>query len=270
MALSICTLGRLVVETDDCRLGKIPQKARALLGYMAAQRGEAVSRERLVDLLWPYQGSKQGRHSLRNCLLELRKALRPSANRYLVTDLADCCLQDVVVDLYQFERLSRSTQRAELQAAADLYRDEFLADFHIDSEPFQEWLTGERDHTLALVCDILHRLTAEQDAAGEHDAALQSGRRLVALDPLSELGQRSLMRAYARAGRRAEALRQYRSCIEILERELGVAPEAETQALAEAIARSGSIRGRDGPSRTAETGGLAAIRNRPDRSPKNQ
>ena len=45
------------------------------------------------------------------------------------------------------------------------------------------------------------------------------------------------MRAYARAGRRGEALRQYKSCAEILQRELGVAPDAETQALAEAIAR---------------------------------
>ena len=110
---------------------------------------------------------------------------------------------------------------------------------YIDSEPFQEWLAAERDRTLALICDILQRLTAEQDAAGEPEAAIQSGRRLVALDPLSEFGQRALMRAYARAGRRGEALRQYKSCAETLKRELGVAPDAETQALANEIARSG-------------------------------
>ena len=71
MALSIGVLGPLVIERDDCRLGKVPKKARALLGYLAAQGGQAVSRERLADLLWPYQGSEQARHSLRNCLLEL-------------------------------------------------------------------------------------------------------------------------------------------------------------------------------------------------------
>jgi len=62
----------------------------------------------------------------------------------------------------------------------------------------------------------------------------------VALDPLSEFGQRALMRAYARAGRRGEALRQYKSCAETLKRELGVAPDAETQALAHEMARSGT------------------------------
>ena len=69
MALSINILGSLVIESDDCRLGKVHKKARALLGYLAAHGGQAISRERLSDLLWPYQGSDQARHSLRNCLL---------------------------------------------------------------------------------------------------------------------------------------------------------------------------------------------------------
>ncbi len=57
---------------------------------------------------------------------------------------------------------------------------------------------------------------------------------------LSEIGQRALIRAYAHAGRRPEALRQYRTCAEILKRELGVAPDAETQALANEIAHAGT------------------------------
>jgi DNA-binding SARP family transcriptional activator/TolB-like protein len=257
MALSIGVLGPLLIERDDCRLGKLPKKARALLGYLAAQGGQAVSRERLADLLWPYQGSEQARHSLRNCLLELRKALGPSGARHLVADFATCRIEDVVVDLDRFERLSRSPNRPELQAAAELYRGEFLADFDIDSEPFQEWLAAERDRTLALICDILQRLTAAQDGAGEADAAIQSGRRLVALDPLSEFGQRALMRAYARAGRRGEALRQYKSCAETLKRELGVAPDAETQALAHEMARSGTTAEADPRSGVAEGAGFS-------------
>ena len=176
--------------------------------------------------MWPYQGSEQARHSLRNCLLELRKAVGLSASVHLVADFANCRLKDILTDLDDFERLSRSQQRSDLQAAAELYRGEFLSDFDIDSEPFQEWLAAERDRTLAVVCDVLHRLTAE-DAVGDHEIAIQFGRRLVALDPLSEFGQRALMRAYARAGRRGEALRQYKSCAETLKRELGVAPDVE-------------------------------------------
>ncbi len=126
-------------------------------------------------------------------------------------------------------------------AAAELYRGEFLSDFVIDSEPFQEWLASERDRALDLICSVLQRLTGLQDQAGEHEAAIVSARRLAGLDPLSEIGQRALIRAYARAGRRPEALRQYRTCAEILKRELGVAPDAETQALANEIAHSGGV-----------------------------
>lgn len=239
MALLIALLGPLVIENDQKRLGKLPRKARALMAYLAAQTGRPISRERLSDLLWPYQGSEQARHSLRNCLLELRKALAENAGRYLVAEFANCRLQEVDTDINRFEQLSRSQDRTELLTAAELYRGEFLADFVIDSEPFQEWLASERDRTLDLICGVLQRLTALQEAAGEHEAAIRSARRLASLDQLSEIGQRALIRAYARAGRRPEALRQYRTCAEILKRELGVAPDAETQALANEIARAG-------------------------------
>src|SRR5215471_17114914 len=154
MALSIGILGLLVIERDDCRLGKVPKKARALLGYLAAQGGQAVSRERLADLLWPYQGSEQARHSLRNCLLELRRALGPAAGVHLVGDFSNCRIQQVVVDLDRFEQLARSQRRTDLQAAADLYRGEFLTDFNISSEPFQEWLGTERSRTLGMICEV--------------------------------------------------------------------------------------------------------------------
>src|SRR5215475_8178464 len=107
MGLSIGLLGPLVIESEENALGKIPKKARALLAFLAAQGGQAVSRERLADLLWPYQGSEQARHSLRNCLLELRKALRPEAAQYLVADFAYCRMQDIATDLDDFERLCR-------------------------------------------------------------------------------------------------------------------------------------------------------------------
>src|SRR6202035_4434358 len=226
-----------------------------------------VLRERLADLLWPYQGSEQARHSLRNCLLELRKALGRGTDAHLAADFANCRIQDASVDLVQFERLSRSQHRCDLQAAADLYRGELLADFDINSEPFQEWLAAERDRTLMMICDILHRLSAKQDAAGEHEAAIQSGRRLVFLDPLSEFGQRALIRAYAHAGRRGEALRQYRSCAETLKRELGVAPDVETQSLASEISRSSTAREHNSPGLPAEDRDPIARVSASDRSP---
>jgi DNA-binding SARP family transcriptional activator/TolB-like protein len=204
---------------------------------------------------------------LRNCLLELRKALGRGTDTHLVADFANCRIQGAVIDLENFERLSRSEQRCELQIAAESYRGELLADFDINSEPFQEWLAAERDRTLAVVCDVLYRLSVKQDGASDHEAAIQSARRLVTLDSLSEFGQRALMRAYARAGRRGEALRQYKSCAETLKRELGVAPDVETQLLANEISRSGGARENGQASSASENSDAMARVHDPYRSP---
>jgi len=50
-------------------------------------------------------------------------------------------------------------------------------------------------------------------------------------DELREDIHRRIMRAYVEAGRRSDALAQYRHCREILIQELGVEPSQETQRL---------------------------------------
>src|SRR5271166_5932567 len=125
MALTIGLLGALVIESDDCRLGKVPKKARALLGFLAAQGGQAVSRERLADLLWPYQGSDQSRHSLRNCLLQLRQVLGKGIGHHLVSEFADCRLIEVDAVLDRCKRLAGSAEVADLLTEAECCRGEF-------------------------------------------------------------------------------------------------------------------------------------------------
>jgi len=225
LSLSLCASPLSARECDD-----------DVVDQCSWTLGHAVDRERLARLLWDRQS--EARHSLRSCLLKLRQALGPSAALHLVTDHNVCRLQNVLVDLDCFKRLSRSRDQSEMQAAVDLYRGEFLAGFDIGGDPFKEWMAVERNRTLTEVCNLVLRLATDQSRAGNHDAAIRSGRRLLMLDPLFELGQRALIGAYARAGRRAEALRQYKSCAETLERELGVAPDGETQALVEAILRT--------------------------------
>jgi pentatricopeptide repeat protein len=62
-------------------------------------------------------------------------------------------------------------------------------------------------------------------------AAERSGRELIKLAPYRESGYRHLMRALARGGNTAEALRVYEQLRTLLRDELGIAPCAETLAL---------------------------------------
>ncbi len=67
------------------------------------------------------------------------------------------------------------------------------------------------------------------------EPALALARRWLALDPLREEAHCQLMRIYAAQGQANTALRQYRECVRVLEKELGVPPLPETTALYQAI-----------------------------------
>jgi tetratricopeptide (TPR) repeat protein len=80
-------------------------------------------------------------------------------------------------------------------------------------------------------------LACRHTTAGAADAAIQVALRLLALDPLQEAVYRALMRLHAGRGQRGTALRHYQACAEVLRRELGVEPDAETQRLYREILR---------------------------------
>src|SRR5262249_32187600 len=61
--------------------------------------------------------------------------------------------------------------------------------------------------------------------------AIVTAQRLLQLDPAREETHRLLMRLYAAAGQRAQALRQYEHCRDILERDLQAKPDTETERL---------------------------------------
>lgn len=58
------------------------------------------------------------------------------------------------------------------------------------------------------------------------------------LEPFHETGWQRLMSAHAAGGNRAEALRVYARCKDLLAEELGVAPSPETEAIARSLRAS--------------------------------
>ena len=233
--LTVNVLGPLSILVDGRPLIHAPKKGKALLAYLAIVR-EPVSRERLADLLWPYQGSEQARHSLRNCLLDVRKHLGAS-REMLRSDFTSCWLQ-AETDLQRFLDLARSGSRAALGAAGKLVRGELMDDFVVNSEPWCEWCDGERERVRELLNRALTKYSEASTAAGQQEEAIEAARRLVKLDNLHEPAHRCLMRALAAAGWRSAALQQYKKLQKILQDELGVTPDAASRELAEELAQS--------------------------------
>ncbi len=157
---------------------------------------------------------------------------------------------------------------AHISNLVEPYSDRLLEDLDGITPSFDQWLTAERtrfeDHVRKILEVELDRLT-EQNARPEMRAA--AARRLINFEPTHEAAVRSLMKAFAQMGDRAQAIREFERCRQVLQRMLDLPPSKETVAVYEAIriestemasAVISHERTSGESSRNAETGPLAA------------
>jgi DNA-binding SARP family transcriptional activator/tetratricopeptide (TPR) repeat protein len=209
------------------------KKGQALLAYLVVEPGEVHLRDKLAALLWGDRTDQRARQSLRQTLLALRQALPDNAADVLRIDGENVALnhRGLEVDVVAFEALANDGSPDALTQAAALYTGDFLEGLGVQEPRFEEWLIGQRERLRELAIEVLAKLLAHQTATGAVQEAVQTGGRLLGLDPLQEVVHRALMRLYARQGRRGTALRQYQICTAVLQRELGVEPEDATKQL---------------------------------------
>ncbi|MBN1886956.1 MAG: tetratricopeptide repeat protein, partial [Thermoflexales bacterium] len=121
-----------------------------------------------------------------------------------------------------------------------LYRGDCLSGFNLNSLPFQEWLSRERERLHRLAMESFYHLASSYEQSGDYKQARHYAQRQLDLEPWCEEAHRQLMAALALGGQRSAALAQYETCCRVLAQELGVAPGEETQALYEHI-RAGDL-----------------------------
>lgn len=232
--LDIRLLGPPQVLVGNAPLEVDTRKAVAILALLAAE-GRPFARDELAALLWPDSDDAAARGALRRTLSTMRSAI---GNGPLVIDRSrvDLDRDRTRIDLAEVEAASRSDDRAVLAAAAELARGSFLAGFNLrDSPEFDDWRAGRAVAAERAVMTVLDRLATRAAADGDVSAAIVAASRRLDLDPLDEGGHVRLMDLLVASGDRSAALRQYRACVAVLERELGVAPLATTTERYQAI-----------------------------------
>src|SRR6266851_8118937 len=99
------------------------------------------------------------------------------------------------------------------------------------------WVDERRAALTSSLVRALDCRAAALAANNELVLALVHAREAVRLEPYRESGYRRLMRLLAANGDRAEAVRAYQQCRDLLNKDLGVAPSAETESLYSEITR---------------------------------
>jgi len=211
------------------------RKDRALLAYLAANAGVVLSRDRLVELIWPDAAEGAGRASLRQSLSTIRKALGNAAGTLVTADRDTLTLGGIglVTDLSRFEAIAAEPGLGDEGSIA--FDGSFLDGLSGISPEFDSWRATEQSRLSALAGRLLGALAerAETERRFADAAALLT--RALAIDPMAEAIHRRLMRVYAAQGRADAALWQFRALEVLLETELGVGPEWETLELARGI-----------------------------------
>ncbi|MDQ4126586.1 MAG: AAA family ATPase [Actinomycetota bacterium] len=247
----ILLLGAPRVEHDGAPVEVDTRKATALVAYLAVTR-RRHTRDALAGLLWPEYNQTRARAALRRTLSALGNA---RAEGWLQADRETAGLDwgGIWVDVDRFQDLlagCRTHGHAEgevcpdclppLSEAVALYRDDFMAGFGLrDSVAFDDWQFFQSESLRRELAGALETLARGLAARGEWEPAISHARRWLAMDALHEPAHRLLMQLYAWSDQRAAALRQYRECVRILDKELGVAPLEETTLLYRAIQENG-------------------------------
>ncbi|MFA4840193.1 MAG: BTAD domain-containing putative transcriptional regulator [Agrococcus sp.] len=235
--LSVDIIGPLVVRRDgvvlEAHLGG--PKPRQILAILLLRRGDPVSKDALIDLLWGDKPPKEARATLESYVSVLRRhlqlgrgrsgPLRTTTGGYMIDASVD-------LDLARFDALLHSAQHAEAAAthplvvqALALATGPLLGD-----EPGPAWVAAERDrHALAVTTARV--LAAESAAAlGANAEAIDWAHQALLGDPLHEGAWTALILALERSGQCAEGLRAYGRCRQVFDRELGCEPSPALRA----------------------------------------
>src|SRR5580692_8267397 len=236
--LSLALLGPPVVQRDGAAVTFDTRKAIALLALLAVT-GREHSREQLADLLWPEADSAKGRASLRRTLSVTAAVM--GAGLTISRAAVTLELAAVQVDVREFEALIGRADAGSLERAVQLYRDDFLSGFVLRGCPdFEEWQALVSEGLRQALARGLQRLVAACIAEGGLERATGHARRWLQLDPLHEPAHQAIIRLHGWAGQRSAAMRQYRSLVRVLDRDLAVRPLPETTRLYDDV-RSGRL-----------------------------
>src|SRR3979490_2935962 len=225
---SLQTLGFPAIHGDNGPIKLNLRKGLALLIYLAeAQR--AVARDGLATLLWAESPGETSRARLRRMLHRIELTLGQHIFETDRTSVRWSPAVELKLDAHLFES---ACDGGAFEEACLRYRGDFLAGFSLaDCPEFDDWAFFRREALRGRLMHGLERLVQDKNTAGEHFAVPAQGGALCAVDPLLEVYCRHLIRSLLLAGDRSSAERHHAALIQRLRDELGVAPEAATEAL---------------------------------------
>jgi DNA-binding SARP family transcriptional activator len=218
------------LELIGCKKKRPRRQATAdLIAYLAVE-GRRLSRDELLEALWP--GDDPGRSAARfyQAATEARRLLGDAFQRD--RDMYTLDHRQLRIDVDELDEIrqqgetgSEDEQRAAVERALKLFRGDPLVG--IDAL----WADAEARRLTAIRVELLERLALMRLKAGDPVGALDAAQTAHAHDPTNERPSRVAMEAEAALGRREAVIERYESLCRLLDERLGLEPSRETKQL---------------------------------------
>lgn len=242
--------GGLRVTTE---YGAIPdvawrkRKARAMFLMLVMRRGQDVSRDMLLEHLWPNLSLESARNNYYVTWGAMKSILGGKhtprhADNYVhtagglcrVTAAVSSDLDDLDAAIAQLKAAERAgdveCMASAARAVADVYRGELLP-----GDVYDDWFGEIRERTRQDFCAAMLLAGRFFETRGDYDSALEYLRRASSVDAWREDVYQAMMRCNMHSGRRGGAIETFMACRSKLTEDLGIDPSAETMRLYEAI-----------------------------------
>ncbi len=255
----------LAVELDDRvlsgrQLGS--RKGRTLLALLAAERGRAVSVDRIVDALWTSAPPRDPAANVATLVSRTRKllgenALVAGAGAYgIAPEQCSLDLDEAAVLAGEAHRRSQAGQPALAAAAARQALAVLGNAMALPDEQDADWVVRVRREADELRRRARHLLAGATSLIEPSEATSVSVEAVTA-DPYDERAVQDLMRALVSAGSAGSALAAYDDLATRLREDLGVDPGPATSELHLAILRGEALAAHpsDGPQPVARATG---------------
>ena len=220
-------------------------KQRAILALLAAHAGEAVSREKIIELLWGSPAPQPADQRLDVHISRLRAALRDGgADPSAIVTVDGGYRLGVAAETLDAVRAQRliaegetlladgAVSEAELRfdAALALWRGPALPELADDPDARSQCVRLD-----ALRVDAVERRADARLAQGRHREATAELEQILHAEPLRERARALLMLALYCAGRESDALAVYDDARQVFSDELGITPGEQLRRLHEQI-----------------------------------
>lgn len=245
MVLEVRLLGTFAVAIDGRLVDEkrwVRRQAALVVKMLALAPRQRLHQEQIMETMWPGADPDTAANGLHKMVHLARHALEPQLrsgndSRYLRRTEGQLRLVSPTgmrVDADEFESVAtgavRDGDEGACQEALRLYEGDLLP-----ADRFAEWAAARRDRLRTLRLQVLSTLAERMAARGELAEAIRLLQQLLAAEPTNEPAHRQLMAAFARAGSRAQALRQFEHCRSVLRADLDAEPDATTTALRDRI-----------------------------------